>query len=323
MSALVSFIVPAYDAERTLDRCLRSILAQDLPLRGIGMEVIVVDNGSRDATSAIARSHPVRLLDEPTPGPAAARNRGIEEARGDRIALIDSDCEIPPDWAARALAILEEHDGVCAVGGPGRLPEDSVLARCMNGLHYGVRPSGPGRFVRSLATMNGMYLGAVLRKHRFDTSYFMAEDPELNLRLIEAGYRLLFDPALAVVHHHPTSLRGILRKWYEYGIQYPLPYLRRRRPLADPGFLPRILYIPALAALVVASLFYHMVWIGAAAWILALPAAYFLLGLRAVRGVDRLVFPLFHTAKQWAQMIGMLVGVAAPAHRVRRREARA
>ena len=315
---MLSFVVPAYNAERTLERCLASIFAQDLDAQTTAMEVLVVDNNSSDSTRETALRFPVRLLSEPRPGAAAARNRGIAESKGERIALVDSDCEIPRDWARRALRAMAE-EGASAVGGPGRLPPETRLARCLNGLHYGRPLEGKRRFVRSLATMDAIYEGSVLRQNMFDTAYYWAEDAELNLRLVEAGHRLLFDPNLTVIHHHPTTLAGILRKWYEYGLQYPAPYLRRGRILSDPGFLPRLSYIPFLLVVLVLGSLHPVLWIAAVAFFLVLPLAYFLLGLRVVHGFDRLLFPLLHTLKQWAQMLGMLVGTLVPSQRNRRK----
>jgi len=97
-----------------------------------------------------------------------------------------------------------------------------------------------------------------------------------------------------------------------------LPYSRRGRLLADPGFLPRLLYLPLLAGLVALGAVFPFVLLLAAGWFLLLPAAYAVVGWRAVRGADRLVFPWLHTAKQWAQMKGMLAGILFPFLRARR-----
>jgi glycosyltransferase involved in cell wall biosynthesis len=313
---MVSFVVPAYNAARTIGSCLESILRQNLD--GGTTETIVVDNASTDSTPEIVRGYPVRLLTEGVPTAAAARNRGIETARGDWIALVDADCLLPVDWTAQALRVLQEEKAACAVGGPGRIPQGGLVARCLNGLHYGLGPRTSRRRVRSLATMNVLFRGEVLRQHRFDPALYMGEDPDLNLRLLQRGYSLIFDPACQVDHFHPTTFRGVLRKWFRYGLHYALPYGRRGRLFSDPGFLPRLLYLPAL--LLLAALTPPVPWCGfaAAGLVLAVPLVYGVLGCRAVRGTDLLVFPWLHAAKQWAQMAGMVAGVCVPALRARR-----
>ena len=102
----VSVIVAARDAEATLGACLASLRALDHP----SYELIVVDNGSTDATRAIAAAHDgVRVLDEPRRGPAAARNTGIEAARGDVVAFTDADCVVDPRWLTKLTAALEDR----------------------------------------------------------------------------------------------------------------------------------------------------------------------------------------------------------------------
>ena len=94
----VSVVVPARNAERYLGEALESILAQDPgPL-----EVVVVDDGSADATAALAQElgPPVRVLRQPALGIGAARNRGVNAAEGDIVGFLDADDR----WAAGALA---------------------------------------------------------------------------------------------------------------------------------------------------------------------------------------------------------------------------
>ena len=88
-SLSISVVIPAYNAEGCVVRAVESVLAQSRP----AMEVIVVDDGSRDATAAVAeRFGPaVRVLRQANGGPAAARNHGVREAGGEWIAFLDAD----------------------------------------------------------------------------------------------------------------------------------------------------------------------------------------------------------------------------------------
>jgi glycosyltransferase involved in cell wall biosynthesis len=111
----ISVVTPAYNAERFLDGTIRSALAQSLP----PLEIIVVDDGSTDRTGEIARAFgsPVRCIRQDNAGPAAARNRGVREARGEFVAFLDAD-----DWwyphhledAARVLAAHRELEWFCS-----------------------------------------------------------------------------------------------------------------------------------------------------------------------------------------------------------------
>ena len=89
MSALVSVVIPVFNGERFLREAVESVLVQ----KHSPVEIIVVDDGSIDGTAGVARSFPetVRYVHQTNQGPAAARNRGIEQARGSLIAFADAD----------------------------------------------------------------------------------------------------------------------------------------------------------------------------------------------------------------------------------------
>jgi glycosyltransferase involved in cell wall biosynthesis len=117
-------IIPARDAAPTLDRTLDALRGQSLEE---SFEVIVVDDGSRDATSEIARRYDgfVRLIRNPeSRGPGAARNRGVEVARASVLAFTDADCFPTPEWLAGGLRALRENGLV-----QGRVAPDPAARR--------------------------------------------------------------------------------------------------------------------------------------------------------------------------------------------------
>jgi glycosyltransferase involved in cell wall biosynthesis len=128
MAPLASIVIPAYNAEETLEETLRSVLAQ----RGVELEVIVVDDGSKDATAEVAQGFgsPVRVVRQPNMGVGAARNRGIAESRGQYVAFVDADDLWHPDKARLQVERL---------AAPSQCPE-CPGDRCLGGLCYtGVR----------------------------------------------------------------------------------------------------------------------------------------------------------------------------------------
>ncbi|MCS6911591.1 MAG: glycosyltransferase family 2 protein, partial [Anaerolineales bacterium] len=126
-----SVVIPTYNRQATLRRCLTALLAQTYPAH----EIIVVDDGSTDGTAEMmTRDFPiVRFFRQKNAGPASARNRGIREASGDVIAFTDDDCLPPADWLERLADGYRRHPDVAGVGGyldaPDEVLADNALAQ--------------------------------------------------------------------------------------------------------------------------------------------------------------------------------------------------
>src|SRR5688572_32856810 len=102
MAKLVSILIPAYNAERWIGATIRSALAQTWP----DTEIIVIDDGSRDGTLAIARgfqSRSVKVVTQPNTGAAGARNAALELAQGAYIQWLDADDLLAPDKIAAQM----------------------------------------------------------------------------------------------------------------------------------------------------------------------------------------------------------------------------
>lgn len=108
---LVSVVIPAYNAERYLSEAIESVLAQDYA----PVETIVVDDGSSDGTTAVARSYEVELIAQENAGPAAARNRGFAASRGEIVAFHDSDDLMTSDKLAVQVGELLADPGIGCV----------------------------------------------------------------------------------------------------------------------------------------------------------------------------------------------------------------
>lgn len=322
----ITVVVIARNEQRSIGACLESLLAQDYPAEL--HELLLVDNGSTDATPAIAaelaKTHPrLRVSVNPRRGIAPSRNHGLRQARHPFVAFTDADCQALPDWLSRLERAFREEraqdPAVVAAGGPNIAPERTcafreavaVAVSTYWGNHGSVQGAGPGRrcAVDHLPTLNVLYDKArVLELGGFDERQGnISEDVELSHRLGWAGHRLIFEPAAIVRHLWREDLWSWARNMEVYGKGRSWLMKKDRRfikphYLAPAGLLlaaaaaplcPRLLALPAL----------HLA-------LSALVAAY--AGLRA--GKPRLI-PLvlaIYLATHYAYGAGQLHGLLAP-----------
>jgi GT2 family glycosyltransferase len=205
VTPLVSVVVPTRDAGRTIETCLRSIRAQTWP----ALELIVVDNGSTDATWAVARRHADLVL-RGGPERSAQRNLGIGHAAGEWVCYVDADMELRPDVVERAVRAGETTHAVGVA-----IPEESV---------------GPGFWTRCRALERRclrdepdlLWPRLVRTSYLRDTGGFAVwltgtEDAELHRRMIAAGAPIALADGLILHHEGRLTLGGLARKRLYYG----------------------------------------------------------------------------------------------------------
>lgn len=213
----VSVVVPARNAERTIDECIRSLLALDYPADRL--ELRVVDNDSDDGTAAVLRRHDDRIVavHELRRGPAAARNAGLRGATGEVVAFTDADCVVEPDWLAHLVAPLEDPR-VGIAGGTilARRPANDVerFGEAIHDHRLAIEVFEPGYVI----TMSWASRRDVLAElGGFDERFIRAEDVDLSYRATQAGYTLAFAPAAVVHHRNEDSLPGLFREGFAHG----------------------------------------------------------------------------------------------------------
>ncbi len=114
----LSFVIPAFNEERYLPDCLRSIQRETAGMAD-AVEIIVVNNASTDRTREVARSFPgVRVVDEPRKGLPHARQAGFLASSGDLIANVDADSRLPEGWVAEVLRSFAADPTLAALSGP-------------------------------------------------------------------------------------------------------------------------------------------------------------------------------------------------------------
>lgn len=221
----ISVVVPAYNEEGFLPRCLGSLKQQDYTG---GYEIIVVDNGSSDRTAEVASDFGVRVVFEGRRSPAWARQRGLLEANGEIVAFIDADSIAPRNWLntiARRFALAPRIVSVTGAHAyfDTRLPI-RVISYVVNFLVIIL-----DHFFRRISRKGGALWGSNFAVRRqtllevggFDTTKkFRGEDYELSLRLKEKG-KLSLSPSLFVKTSSRCLKReGIWSAYWNYLINY-------------------------------------------------------------------------------------------------------
>jgi lipopolysaccharide/colanic/teichoic acid biosynthesis glycosyltransferase/glycosyltransferase involved in cell wall biosynthesis len=213
---MISVIVPAYNAEATIGDCVRALQHQSLS--SDKYEIIVVDDGSTDATLNIARQLGVMVKSQPRQYAAAARNTGAAAACGNLLLFTDADCAANSDWIAVISAPFANSD-VVGVKGTYRTRQRELIARFVQ-LEYEDKYDRMSKELQIdfIDTYSAAYRRDIfLLNGGFDSRLRAAEDKEFSFRLAHKGYRLVFVPSAIVYHHHNTTLRAYFRRKFDFG----------------------------------------------------------------------------------------------------------
>jgi glycosyltransferase involved in cell wall biosynthesis len=232
----VSVVVPVYNGAAVLAGCLRAVLAQNIARRRY--EVIVVDDGSQDASAEVARQFDVILVQQPNLGSTAARNAAIRQARGEWVASTDADCIPSRAWLASLLAAVQPEAGqLPALGAAGPIlgyAAESAPARYieltggfdteghLRHPSYPYAPHGNVMYRRSaLAAVGGL-----------DERYTHYPGPDLHDRLRRAwNGPFHYAPRAVVMHRHPDSWRAYWSQQVRYGMGYAMFLIHHRTEL--------------------------------------------------------------------------------------------
>lgn len=209
----VAVIVPVWNGEAVLARCLDALVRQTIPRDTY--QIIVVDNGSSDATARIARSYSgVELLEETRPGSYVARNLGIGRVRAPITAFTDADCEPAPDWLEQIVRAAAANPGFGVLAGKIELFDEIAQEREVFGDYERLFSFPQSHAARgNCATANWASETALLKAlGGFDAALKSGGDRQMALRIRESGHPLVYIPAMVVRHPVRASRAELVRK---------------------------------------------------------------------------------------------------------------
>lgn len=231
----LSVIIPVHNGAGGLDRCLASLAQSSVR----DFECIVVDDASTDDSRAVAARRGATVLAlEHRGGPARARNRGAERARGDILVFLDADVCAHVDTLARLGAHLREDPGVSAVMGSydDRPADPHLVSQYKNLFHHYVHQRSRTEAWTFWAGCGAIRRQVFLDAGGFDESYTRPsiEDIELGIRLHTRGHRIDLDPRIQVTHLKRWTLWDLVRTdVLRRGVPWFLLMLRNRRMPSD------------------------------------------------------------------------------------------
>lgn len=249
---VVSIVIPAYNSRNTVEKTIQSILNIDYPKELT--EVIFVDDGSTDNTKNLIEKYLINnqmiYIWQVNKGPAAARNAGIKKARGSIIIFTDSDCEVPEDWVKKIISNFNED--IAAVGGSLKPVLISTKWEAFEQFRREKLYGNIKKTTEALPSCNLAIKKKVLeRTGGFDESfkYPSSEDYDLCYRIVAAGYKILYEPAVYVFHNHSQNWRGVLKRAYLHGREgVKLNKKQKQSVLWDIIFAGRLAILPLITA---------------------------------------------------------------------------
>ncbi len=218
----VSVIIPAYNEERVIVSSVRRVLASDYP----GLEVIVVDDGSKDRTSALvseafADDPRVTLMTLVNGGKAAALNRALAQASGEVVIALDADTQFEPETIARLTRWFADP-AIGAVAGDARVGNRVNLVTRWQAIEYITAQNLERRALAGFDAMTvvpgavGAWRRAALESVGGYPENTLAEDQDLTIAIQRAGWRVSYDPRAVAWTEAPETFRALAKQRYRW-----------------------------------------------------------------------------------------------------------
>lgn len=266
----VSVIIPTYNNAKTLRACLQSIVKQTIK----PLEIIVSDGHSTDGSIDIAKEFNCTITYEDDGSRSAACNKALEISQGEIVVFTDSDVIAKEDWLKKLVNAFEETQDekiVCVTGPNIEYPKESIFGKAVSAVYNTFLGGGwseqvqsifnkEKRFVESAAGCNAAYMRTALNEILpFNESLITAEDTDINFRLTQKGYSILFIPDAIVYHQRPQSHKSFRNKSKKYALGKIQFYRLHKTGLELWHILPPIYFVSGLFLM---SLLFVNLWCG-------------------------------------------------------------
>ena len=240
-----SIIIPVYNAEKTINKCIDSLLNQSV--NNSLFEIICIDDGSTDDSKKLLREYvkkqKIKVIHQENSGPAVARNNGAKVATGGIIVFTDSDCVLDTHWLSEMVRPFSTNsaDGV---QGKYKTYQKSLIALYEQfEIENSYRKMKMRKTIDSIGTYSAAYNKELfLNNGGFNCTYRYAsgEDFELSYNLSNLGHKLVFNESAVCYHHHPESLSTYLKIKFKRGYWRSMLYRNNISKVAIDSYSPNI-----------------------------------------------------------------------------------
>ncbi len=218
----ISIIIPTYNSEKTLQKCLSSFLDQTYPPH----EIITVDGGSTDSTEKIIKSfHNVKWLINKKRLQGPGRNRGAETATGDILFFCDHDCIADKKVLEYHIKVYNNRSDISGIMGAignasprndisNFVQKEFISSQWLRSLNS----DGTVKYFQTGTYNFSMYRSEFL-KWKFPEDPTVSEDTELSMRM-DGKVKILFEPRAIVYHHHPSTVEELFKQRKYYGERF-------------------------------------------------------------------------------------------------------
>ena len=252
---LVSIVIPCRNEEQAIEQTIRAVFSQDWPPEQL--QVLVVDGLSEDQTRETIKVlqqefNQLELIDNPKQLTPIAMNLGLKSARGDFFWLLGARQKPAANYLKTCYRILRDQQDVGAVGGVTNHVFQTQSGECIARAMMSPFGVGPGNW-RTLTEETDVdtvtapiYRTELLRSlSGFDEELSRNQDDELNYRVSQAGYRIVFTPKTSLKYTPRDSYLDLFRQYYQYGYwkvyvnqkHHTVTTIRQLAPAAFVGFI--------------------------------------------------------------------------------------
>ncbi len=250
---VISVVIPVVNEEKHIGETMDHLYAQDFKE---SFEILIMDGRSTDKTRDIVKKYQkkhknIRMFDNPTGNTAIGRNIGFENAKGKFIMNYSAHATAEKNmFSTLAGKLSKAKKEIAAVGCANIAPKDKSFAAKLIGVVYasifgGVKSVDQNAsFKKDIVVPSvafTLYRNEIAKKVKyFDPKFWCGQDFEMNYRINEAGYKILFTPETHVFRYNRSSLKKFARQMYRYGMARNFIIQKHRKSFRWPYIIPSI-----------------------------------------------------------------------------------